>query len=92
MFTASAKAIFLVKINVKEKGKKKKRIFALAFGYGRNLLKPGVWEERFGLKTALNVIDLEKLRSINKKNMSVVPNFRKNSLPKPVYLQILELI
>lgn len=65
IFSASAKALLLVRI--------KGRIFAISFGYGRNFLKPGVCEERFGLKTLANIINPEKIRIIDKKNMSIVP-------------------
>lgn len=42
-----------------------KRIFAFTFGYGRNLLKPEVFERDFGLKVVLNTVDSENLRSID---------------------------
>lgn len=74
IFTASSKAVFLATVE--------NRIFALAFGYGHTLLKPGVWEERFGLKVALNVIDAENLRSIDKKNMSIIPKLSKEQMTK----------
>src|SRR5258706_610035 len=32
------------------------RLFALSFGHGRHLLRPGCWEERFGLRVALNCL------------------------------------
>ena len=74
IFTASSKAVLLVA--------SEKRKFALTFGYGYILLTPGAWEERFGLKVALNVIDSENLRSIDKKNMSVVPKLSKEQITK----------
>ena len=74
IFTASSKAALLVSVE--------KRLFALAFGYGHTLLNPGVCEERFGLKVALNVIDSENVRSIDKQNMSVTPKFSKEQITK----------
>lgn len=74
IFTASSKAVFLATVE--------ERIFAITFGYGHTLLKPGVWEERFGLKVALNILDSENLRSIDKKNMSVVPKLSKEQMTK----------
>ena len=74
IFTASSKATLLAKVNG--------RTFAITFGYGRTLLKPGVWEERFGLKVALNVIDSDKLRSIDKKSMAAVPKHSREQLTK----------
>lgn len=42
-----------------------KRIFAITFGYGRNLLNNGVIEDRFGLITTLNAINPKQLRSVD---------------------------
>ncbi|MEW6308066.1 MAG: DUF6119 family protein [Bacillota bacterium] len=41
------------------------RLFAITFGYGRNLLKPACYELGFGLKVALNTIDHKQLRSMD---------------------------
>jgi uncharacterized protein (TIGR04141 family) len=49
------------------------RWFALTFGTGRYLLQPGCWEERFGLRVALNSLDEDKLRSIDKKSFEAIP-------------------
>ena len=74
IFTASSKSFFLVKID--------NRLFALTFGYGHMLLKHGIWEDRFGLKVALSVINPDNLRSIDKKNMSIVPKLTKEQMTK----------
>lgn len=70
IFSASAKAILLIGVNV---AKGKNRIFAVPFGYGWSMMVSGTWEERFGLKATLNVIESDGLRKIDKKNMSSVP-------------------
>ncbi len=70
LFNASSKAILLSKVQV---ATDKERIFAIPFGYGWTFLNHGVWEERFGLKIALNTIDSKNLRRIDKKNMFSVP-------------------
>lgn len=44
-----------------------KRLFALTLGYGRHALRPGTWEERFGLLVTVNAIAPESLRSIDRK-------------------------
>lgn len=59
-----------------------KRTFAIAFGYGWQYLNHGVYEERFGLKAALNIIDPVKLRKIDKKNMSAAPKDSSEQLTK----------
>lgn len=56
--TSSSSAIFLVKADG--------WVFALAFGQGRYLLEPDCWEERFGLRVALNSISANRLRSVDK--------------------------
>lgn len=53
----SNKALLLLRING--------RIFALTFGYGRSFLIDENIEKDFGLKTALNLIDTNKIKSIN---------------------------
>lgn len=70
IFNASAKAVLLVEVNIT---KSKKRIFAVPFGYGWNMLDSGTWEERFGLKTTLNIVQSDGLRKIDKKNLASVP-------------------
>ena len=57
-------------------------LFAVAFGYGWTLLNPEAYEERFGLKTALSIIDPDNLRKIDKKNMSVSPKNTSEQLTK----------
>lgn len=87
IFSASAKAILLISIEVEHENKageeaKETRIFAIPFGYGWGRLKQGVYEERFGLKTTLNIVKHEKLRKIQKKNISSVPKDTSEQLGK----------
>lgn len=42
------------------------RLWALTFGHGRSLLREGIIEDRFGLRTALNAIDPDKVRALDK--------------------------
>jgi uncharacterized protein (TIGR04141 family) len=69
LFTASSKAVLLVDLDIDDTTK----TFALVFGYGRYLLNHGTYEERFGLRTTLNVIDPNKLRKIDRKSMTSAP-------------------
>lgn len=55
---ATTAAVLIVRV--------KDRYFALTFGQGRHLLKTDCWEERFGLRVALNCIEEGKLRSLDK--------------------------
>jgi uncharacterized protein (TIGR04141 family) len=44
------------------------RLFALTFGHGRQLLADECWDERFGLKAALNSVG-SKIRSVDKQTL-----------------------
>lgn len=48
------------------------RLFAIAFGYGRHLLAPGSWEENFGLRTTLNMVEPGRIRSIDRKRFDAI--------------------
>ena len=48
------------------------RWFAVTFGYGRNMLRQGVWEANFGLKVTLNAIDDRSIRSIDRKSFDAI--------------------
>jgi len=48
------------------------RTYALTFGYGRSMLLDGVVEESFGLRTALNILDSERVRSLDRKSFEQV--------------------
>lgn len=43
----------------------KERVVALTFGYGRFILKSSLFEQDFGLKTALNTLDHQSLRGVD---------------------------
>lgn len=74
IYSASAKALLMVRTS--------RRVFAITFGYGRSYLKPGVWEERFGLKVLANIIDPDNIWSIDKKNMSITPKLVTEQMSK----------
>ncbi len=69
LFNASSKGILLTSVKVESS----ERIFAIPFGYGWHLLNPSVYEHRFGLKVALNIVDPDSLRRIDKKRLSSAP-------------------
>ncbi|MEH8173566.1 TIGR04141 family sporadically distributed protein [Aeromonas veronii] len=52
----SSSAVLLIRVNSK--------VLAFTFGYGRFLLNPGYFEQDFGLKTALNTLNHQSLRSV----------------------------
>ncbi len=67
--TSFVQALLIIKRNYQDET----RYFAIAFGYGRNLLIPGAIEPRFGLKTTLNTIDPKQLRSLDKNSLEAIP-------------------
>ena len=64
LFNASNSAVLFVK--------RKERLFAVTFGYGRHLLAPGCWEEQFGLRVTLNTVDPLRLRSLDRKTFDAI--------------------
>ena len=58
------------------------RQFALAFGYGRYLLRDGVIDPRFGLRVTLNSVAPNSLRSIDKVSIGSVPLHTKDQLSR----------
>lgn len=67
---------------IQQKIEGKNRIFAITFGYGKSLLDEKKIEEDFGLKTVLNIIDADKIRLINKKNIGGVSKDTREQLTK----------
>lgn len=61
---SSASAVLLVPIY--------KRWAALTFGQGRHLLATDHFEDRFGLRVALNCIDNEKVKTIDKQSFDAI--------------------
>jgi len=61
---SSTAAVWLV--NLRE------RRFAVTFGYGRNLLRSGSWEEDFGLKVTLNAVDSTKIKSVDRMTLDAI--------------------
>ena len=63
--TQSVSAVLLVKVE--------ERMFAVAFGQGgRHLLARDCYEERFGLKVALNCIGEDRIRCIDKRTLDAI--------------------
>lgn len=80
IFTANARAVLLVRIPIGQNGAEK--IFAVTMGYGKNMLKDNVTEERFGLKVILNTIQPDSLRRISKVNIGGNQKISNEQLPR----------
>jgi uncharacterized protein (TIGR04141 family) len=61
---ASTAAVWLVEVDGKQ--------LALTFGYGRNLLRAGSYEEDFGLRVTLNSVDPNKIKAIDRMTLDAV--------------------
>ena len=48
------------------------RGFALSFGYGYSMIEPAAIKRRFGLRAALNLVDPEQIRSMDRKRLESV--------------------
>lgn len=68
--TKTIQAVLLKEIQVTPD---EKRVFAITFGFGRNLLDTDKFEERFGINTALNLISAKELRSIDSNTLGKTP-------------------
>ena len=78
LFVSNARAVLLVRIAVAED---EQRMFAIVMGYGKNMLKDDVTEERFGLKVVLNTIKPNSLRRINKRDIGGNQKLSDEQLP-----------
>lgn len=78
LFTSNTKALLISRIELEDKSI---RAFAIAFGYGKNMLLDGVIEEDFGLKVVLNTITAESLRKINKVNIGGNQKISQEQMP-----------
>ena len=67
----SVSAVILYTVHIdRENGE---RTFAVCFGHGRSLLRPNVFERRFGLLVTLNAIEPNQLRSIDVNKLDSTP-------------------
>ena len=64
------------------------RIFALSFGFGRNLLLPNAIERNFGLKVALNSIDPQKIRSLDLRTFDSITRQRRTQTSQSSSLEV----
>jgi len=67
--SSSASGLLIVSVKIKSK----KKLFAIPFGTGRFLLRDEVCEERFGLRTSLNMLSPDGLRSMGKRTLAHNP-------------------
>lgn len=84
LFSANARAVAIVRIstdNTETDDPEHTKTFAIVMGYGKNMLKDNVIEERFGLKVILNTIKQDSLRRINKINIGGNQKLSSEQLP-----------
>lgn len=76
---SSSKLVLLVTLEFNEDGR---RLFIITFGFGKNLIKPDVLEEQFGLKIVLNSVSQNELRRITKVNIGGNQKSSQEQIPK----------
>ncbi len=79
IFVANARVVLLKRIFLRDFGVS--RIFAVTMGYGKTMLENDILEERFGIKVALNTIESNGLRQINKSNVGGSQKLSREQLP-----------
>ena len=75
---ANARVVLLDKLNINGKN----RIFAIVFGYAKNLFAEDVLEEQFGLKIVLNSVDINSIRKISKVSIGSNQKHSQEQMPK----------
>lgn len=75
---ANSRAILINKLEIDGKT----RIFALAFGYAKNLFAEDVIEEQFGLKIVLNTVGINDIRKISKISVGSNQKQSQEQMPK----------
>lgn len=74
LFNKSSSAVLLIRIDG--------NVLAFTFGYGRFLLNTWCFEQDFGLKTALNTLDHQSLRSIDLHTLEDQPIQKKTQVAR----------
>lgn len=70
---------------------RKKRIFAISFGYGRHLLAPWAFEENFGLHVTLNSVDGKTLRTIDRDSLEAVARHTREQASRATSIEGFEI-
>ena len=75
---ANSRAVLLNKLKIEGK----ERIFAITFGYAKNLFAEDVLEEQFGLKIVLNTVGMNDIRKISKVSVGTNQKQSQEQMPK----------
>ena len=76
--SAGSKAVLIVPL----RQGKQTTLFAIPFGSGRYLLRDNCWDERFGLITALNMLEAGALRAMDKRTLTSNPKVVREQVAK----------
>ena len=75
---ANSRVVLLNKLNIDGE----ERIFAIVFGYAKNLFAEDVLEEQFGLKIVLNTIGVNDIRKLTKTSVGSNHKHSQEQMPK----------
>ena len=65
--------------------------FAVTFGHGRYMLNPTVIEERFGLRTALNGLNPDRIRSMDRRTLEAVSMYTREQASRESTLSMFDV-
>lgn len=75
---SNSRALLLRRLEIE----KETRIFAVVFGYGKSLIDSKCIEDEFGKRIVLNVIDVDKISKISKRDISGNNKLSTEQMPK----------
>ena len=81
--SSSSAAVLLVRRNGKT--------FAVTFGHGRHMLDPEAIEAGFGLRTALNGIDADRIRSMDRRTLEAVSMYTREQASRESSLSMFDV-
>ena len=87
LFTANVQAALIIKRVCQGA----ERIFAVCFGFGRNLLIADAIQDKFGMYTVLNSIDPSTIRSVDLNRLESIPKHDRRQTSKLSKLNTFEL-
>lgn len=83
LLNSTSAAVFLVTVSMKR--------FAIAFGHGRYMLNPTAIEPRFGLRTALNGVDVDQVRSVDRKTLDAVSMYTREQASRESSFNVFDM-
>ncbi len=71
--------------------RRSEKSFAITFGHGRYMLNPAAVEERFGLRTALNGLNADRIRSMDRRTLEAVSMYTREQASRESTLSMFDV-